>query len=108
LSFCVPALQALDLPLQLNDSTACLIEADCLRRRRRGEQMTLARSRMCPFDNRFGTRVPTVLKMELSDNTHDGIWGPLSEAAADRFRAGAGLPKADGIDTALLQAVRIL
>jgi len=46
--------------------------------------------------------------MELSDNTHDGIWGPLSEAAADRFRAGAGLPKADGIDTALLQAVRIL
>jgi putative chitinase len=40
--------------------------------------------------------------------TEDGIWGPLSEAAADRFRAGAGLPEADGIDTALLQALRIL
>jgi hypothetical protein len=46
--------------------------------------------------------------MELSDNTHDGIWRPLSEAAADRFRAGAGLPEADGIDTVLPQALRIL
>ena len=60
---------------RLNDSTACLIEASdfflrfpaavsanlprtpriACKRRRRGEQMTLARSRMCTFDNRLAS-----------------------------------------------------
>jgi putative chitinase len=38
----------------------------------------------------------------------DGIWGPLSEAAADRFRTEAGLPEKDGIDAELLQALGIV
>jgi putative chitinase len=38
----------------------------------------------------------------------DGIWGPLSEAAADRFRAEAGLQERDGVDAALLQALGIV
>jgi len=38
----------------------------------------------------------------------DGIWGPLSEAAADRFRADAGLPEKDGVDAELLQALGIV
>jgi putative chitinase len=37
----------------------------------------------------------------------DGIWGPMSEAAADRFRTEAGLPQADGVDATLLQALGI-
>ena len=38
----------------------------------------------------------------------DGIWGPMSEAAANHFRAAAGLPEADGIDPPLLQALAIV
>ena len=37
----------------------------------------------------------------------DGIWGPMSEAAADRFRTDSGLPQADRVDTALLKALGI-
>jgi len=38
----------------------------------------------------------------------DGMWGPMSEAAADRFRAEAGLPAGQGVDAELLQALRIV
>lgn len=39
--------------------------------------------------------------------TEDGIWGPLSEAAAARLRAAAGLPAARGVDAGLLHALRL-
>ncbi len=38
----------------------------------------------------------------------DGIWGPISEAAADRFRAEQGLQAATGIDAPLLQALGLV
>jgi putative chitinase len=37
----------------------------------------------------------------------DGIWGPMCEAAADRFRAHAGLNAADGIDLELRRALGV-
>ena len=37
----------------------------------------------------------------------DGIWGPMSEAAADRFRTDSGLPQADRVDAELLKALGI-
>jgi putative chitinase len=40
--------------------------------------------------------------------TEDGIWGPMSEAAADQFRTGAGLAEATGIDVKLLQALGLV
>jgi len=36
----------------------------------------------------------------------DGDWGPKSEAALDLFRAQAGLPAGDGIDDAVLAALK--
>jgi putative chitinase len=37
----------------------------------------------------------------------DGDWGPKSEAALDLFRAQAGLPAGDGIDDAVLAALKV-
>ncbi len=37
----------------------------------------------------------------------DGIWGPLSDAAANRFRAETGLPSEHGLDETLLQALHL-
>ena len=37
----------------------------------------------------------------------DGDWGPKSEAALDRFRTQAGLPEGDGIDDAVLVALKV-
>ncbi len=63
-----------------------------------------------PADAALNRKVQHALNLEGATPPlkEDGIWGPMSEAAADHFRTAAGLAEATGVDAKLLQALGLV